>query len=488
MAWDTGCGKSHGAMATAAMLFADEQIDICVLIAERNKVREWFEDFETFTKLSVARYEGTPTKRRKLLTPERRPQVLIATYETARQDMVGRDAVDPRKLSPGVFTEALSGLRVLVVYDEMAKLGNRASLLHRAHHFAIKAWRLTGQCRVLGLTATPMERNPENYYNLGRILTPDTVGTVKSFHAQHVTDYDLFGNASKFRDLPGLAAKMAPVLLRKRKTDPDVRDQFPTMVERFTWVDLSKDHQRFYDSVEHHIQAQGDPMLEQVGFTVLRMIAGHPLALADSQGELALQIVADTGMDTLERLGSAKADHLIDYLTKVCIGQGAQAVVFSYYVSILRLLAQQVADAGIGVACYHGQMDPAERERAKAAFKAGAVPVLLASSAAEKGINLPEASYVINFDLPTKHSAYTQRLNRISRIGSAATETVVAQSFIVANTIEEAIAKLWLGRNYQQDVLLDGDAEDADDDDAFLSVADRRALLRAAQRSHKEQR
>ena len=56
-----------------------------------------------------------------------------------------------------------------------------------------------------------------NYFNLGRILTPETMGTVSQFTKDHVLDYDMFGNPNKFGNLPLLAHKMSPVILRKRK-------------------------------------------------------------------------------------------------------------------------------------------------------------------------------------------------------------------------------------------------------------------------------
>lgn len=469
-------------MAASAIMFDDNLIDVCVLIAERNKVREWADDFAEFTGLTVARYEGTKAKRLRLLLPENRPQVLIATYETARADMVVKDQADRRKMTPGEFTTALHGLRVFIVWDEMSKLGNRDSQLHKAHHLAVQYWRANGECRTMGLTATPMERNPENYYNLGRILTPGTVGSVRQFHAQHVTDYDMFGNASKFTNLPALAHKMAPVLLRKRKTDPDVRDQFPRMMERFTFVELGDDHQRFYDEVEESIEMSDDPIAQQVGFTVLRLLAGHPMSLVDSQGEMAKALVESVGIQRLTSMGSAKTESLIAYLDEVV--NESQAVVFTYYVSVLRLLERAIRDAGLTVATYHGQMPPADRESAKARFRAGEVQVLLASSAAEKGINLPEAGYVVNYDLPTKHTSYVQRLNRISRIGTVNSEVVTAQSFIARNTVEESIAGLWLGRNQQSDILLD---PDAGDDEEFVSADTRRALLRSSRSTPKEQ-
>jgi len=478
MAWDTGLGKTHGAMATASFLIEDGVIDYLLMVVERNKMKEWAEDFRAFTDLEVAIYDGTPKRRQKLLVEL--PQVLIATYETARQDMVKKDPADSRKLSPNVLTDAYLGKRIMVAYDEMAKLGNRKSLLHRAHSLAIKNWRESGECRVLGLTATPMERNPVNYYNLGRILTPDTIGTVSQFTKEHVLDYDMFGNPNKFFNLPSLAKKMEPVLLRKRKTDPDVIDQFPKMVERFSYIDMEPEQKRFYDEVKDYLIYQDDPLLDQVGFTVLRMIAGHPASLLSSEGELANQFVQSVGVEAIKGMGSAKIDALVDHLNEVVVGQGAQVVVFSYYVSIIELIAKTLKKEGISFSVNHGQMSSTAREQSKSEFRSGAVNVFLTSSAGERGINLPEATYVVNFDLPTKHTSYLQRLNRISRIGNVKSDIVVAHSYIVRDSIEEGIAKLWLGRNYQSDILLDGDHDDLEDE-SFISSSDRRALLRTAE-------
>lgn len=480
LAWDTGLGKTHGAMASAAFLFEQGLIDVVLLVAERNKIVEWEEDFSKFTCLSTLKYEGTPKRRLTLLN--KIPHVVIATYETSRQDLVVRNR-GSKSFSPGPLTEALMGKRVFVAYDEMAKLGNRTSLLHKAHRYAIEQWRNAGDCRVLGMTATPMERNPENFYNIGRILTADTVGTINDFYKEHVVDFDMFGNPSKFRNLPSLASKLSPVLLRKRKTDPDVLDQFPKMIEEFAWVEMSREHRALYESVEKEIQLAEDEMKEKVGFGLLRLIAGHPASILSSEGEMARSVVARVGEQHLLSLGSEKLDALLEYLDGVCLGQGEQAVVFSYYVSLVQLIYTALEQRNISSVMYHGQMSSSAKEQARLAFKSGAASVMICSSAAERGMNLPEASYVVNFDLPTKHTSYLQRLNRISRIGSISNEIVVAKSFIVANSVEEAIAGLWIGRNHQSDVLLDWDVED--DDEAFLSSADRRALLRQSRKQQK---
>lgn len=481
MVWDTGLGKSHAAMATSAFLVEDDEIDHLVMVVERNKMTEWRDDFKKFTDLDVCLYEGTPKKRLKILDDI--PHVMIMTYETGRQDMIVKSS--GKNFNDGPLTQALLGKRVMIAYDEMSKLGNRKSLLHRANSHFIDRIEQTGSARVLGLTATPMERNPENFYNLGRLLTPETVGTVRDFVRDHVLDYDLFGNPSKFKNLPVLAEKMGPVMLRKRKTDPDVVSQFPKMVERFSYVSMHNDQDEFYRSVEEHIRIQEDPILDQVGFTLLRMIAGHPASILDSEGELAQEFVRSFGRSKIESMSSSKTESLVNYLQEVALGQGAQVVVFSYFVSVIRLLEKAMADANISHSTNHGQLSASDRDRAKSDFRSGKTSVFLTSSAGERGINLPEATYVVNFDLPTKHTAYVQRLNRISRIGSVHSDTVVAQSFIVSNSIEEGIAKLWLGRNYQSDVLMDGDQDDSHDEN-FVSHTDRMALLRKAKQRDKE--
>lgn len=474
LAWDTGLGKSVAAMATAALLFEDGVVDHVLLVCEQNKVGEWLDDFGAFTSLSVGKYHGASRAKLRLAPP----QVIVTTYETARIDLAVRRQGDPRKLDHGpLLSETLVGKRVLVVYDEMSKLGNRSSLLYKSHVHALKSLQDSG-CRILGLTATPMERNPESYYNLGRILTPATMGTVKSFLNEHVVEFDAWGTPSRFKHLEVLADKMSPVMLRKRKTDRDVVDQFPKLSERFSYVTLTKDHQTLYETVHDHILSAEDEMAEKVGVGLLRQLAGHPASLFAGQGEMAMWTVAHYG-EQLRAIKPAKVDHLVAYLRQVVEAEGQQAVVFTYYVSILDLLAQTLRSEGFSVVTNHGRMSTGERDDARRDFRSGKAQIFLSSSAGEKGINLPEAGVVVNYDLPTKHSSYIQRINRISRIGQGA-EFIVAKSFIVRDTIEEGLAKLWLTRNRQHEVLLDGDVDDADDEE-WMSSADRRSLLRHAQ-------
>lgn len=486
--WDTGTGKTHLAMATAAMLFEDGLVDHVLIVAEKNKIEsdEWPGDFAKFTDLDAAVYHGAIAKRIKMR--EALPQVIISTYETIKNDCARKVEVEGRKtkkLEAGPLIQVLAGKRVMVVYDEMTKLGNRKSDNHKAHNLMVQTLRREGWCKVLGLTATPIERNPENYYNLGRIFMPDYIGTVANFEKSYIAAWDIFGNPSRFKNLTAeamtdpnvvpLADVMRPILMRKRKTDPDVIDQFPSTVEEFTYVNLGLRQQEFYDTVVETFE-DADEWTQRKLFVTLRQIAGHPLALLGSEAEVAKTIVDQVGIKGLAALGSAKTDRLVEYLDPLVNGQGAQVVVFAFFgPSMIPLLRDAIEDAGISVAINHGQMSDRDRTESKEAFRAGRRSVFLTSDAGARGINLPESSYAVEYELSLTHANRVQRLNRIHRIDSQH-PSVTFQSFIARGTVEEGIAQMVLRRNDWTDKLLDDD----DPGDEFVTAEMRRRLLAVA--------
>lgn len=482
--WDTGIGKSHLAMALSALLFEDDEIDRVLLICEQNKLDEWVADFGKFTKLEAGLYYGNVKKRAKMR--EALPQIIVSTYETAKNDVVKYVEVEGRKTKapvPGPLTEAIQGERVLVVYDEMTKLGNRKSQNHKAHDFLVQYLREQGEGRVLGLTATPIERGPDNMYNLGRIFMPGYM-TVAQFEKYYVAARDIFGNYSRFKNLSPedcergvtpFSAFFQPIMLRKRKSDPDVVDQFPKTVEEITYVDLGAKHLDFYETVRDLVP-EGDEMAERQMFLLLRQIAGHPMSLLHSEGELAKSIVDSVGAEGLASLGAAKLDRLVEYLKPIVHGQGAQAVVFTFFgPSMIPYIKQGLEEADIKVAINYGQMSKADRAENMAAFKAGKADIFLSSDAGARGINLPEATYAVEYEMSLTHANRTQRMNRIHRIDSEA-PSVTFQSFIARDTIEEGIANLVLRRNEWSDQILDDD----DPGDGFVSAEMRRELIKKA--------
>jgi ATP-dependent RNA helicase RhlE len=69
----------------------------------------------------------------------------------------------------------------------------------------------------------------------------------------------------------------------------------------------------------------------------------------------------------------------------------------------------------------HGNKSQGARERALNGFRSGSVRVLVATDIAARGIDVPEITHVINFDLPNVPESYVHRIGRTARAGRAGT-------------------------------------------------------------------
>jgi SNF2 family DNA or RNA helicase len=486
LVWDTGTGKSIGAMALACLALEEGGFERVVLVCEANKLvhEEWPATIEKFTEIDWALYHGTLKKREKIRA--NLPTLLLTSFDIIKRDA----AIFPAKKNsrsvptPGPLLDVLAGQKVLVIIDETTRIANRTSGNHKAMKLFIETLMAEAECKVLAMTATPMERDPSSLYDLGRILTPGTMPTVSEFEHDYVAQWDIFRKPMRYKNLtPANCAKgvepfnerFNDILLRKRKTDPDVVNFFPKRREMPpTFVRLGKAHQQFYDTV----QAIGEsvPEFEQRKYvTVLRQIAAHPMSLTLAEGEIARAIVDYVSPDGLAAMGSAKTDRMVEWLRTVVDEQGEQAVVFTYFAStVLPLLTAAAEGTGWSYSVNHGGLSLPARSAAQRAFRSGETQIFFTSDAGAKGINLPEAAYLLHYERPPLHSLLVQRADRIHRIDSTK-ESVWMDSLVARDTIEEGLYNLNLRRNDWSDKLL-GDDEAAEME--FISAADRRDLLR----------
>lgn len=82
----------------------------------------------------------------------------------------------------------------------------------------------------------------------------------------------------------------------------------------------------------------------------------------------------------------------------------------------------------------HGDRTQAERERALHAFRNGIANILVATAVAARGLDIPNVTNVINYDLPTDIDDYVHRIGRTGRAGNVG----VATSFFNSNSMNIA--------------------------------------------------
>jgi ATP-dependent RNA helicase DeaD len=94
-----------------------------------------------------------------------------------------------------------------------------------------------------------------------------------------------------------------------------------------------------------------------------------------------------------------------------------QAIVFVRTKVRCEQLYRRLRDQGMNVKALHGDMSQGARDGVMLSFKAGRVPILIATDVAARGLDISTVTHVINFDIPTSPDVYVHRIGRTGRVG-----------------------------------------------------------------------
>jgi superfamily II DNA/RNA helicase len=94
-----------------------------------------------------------------------------------------------------------------------------------------------------------------------------------------------------------------------------------------------------------------------------------------------------------------------------------QAVVFTATKRDADMIADRLNIAGFSAAALHGDMHQGARNRTLDGLRRGNVKVLVATDVAARGIDVPNITHVVNYDLPKFPEDYVHRIGRTGRAG-----------------------------------------------------------------------
>ena len=117
-----------------------------------------------------------------------------------------------------------------------------------------------------------------------------------------------------------------------------------------------------------------------------------------------------------------KHNTLVDLLHHVGSDPG---IVFCNKKERLEDLSRFLDKKNIAHTCFHGGMEQRDRERALIKLRNGSVSVLVASDLASRGIDIPEMSYIIHYEIPEAIQEYTHRNGRTARVNSKGTAYLI---------------------------------------------------------------
>ncbi len=107
-----------------------------------------------------------------------------------------------------------------------------------------------------------------------------------------------------------------------------------------------------------------------------------------------------------------------DALTNILdMQEPRSAIIFCRTRSEAGDLASSLQARGYSADAIHGDMSQAQRERVLGKFRANKVSLLVATDVAARGLDIPDVTHIINYDIPDDADAYVHRIGRTGRMG-----------------------------------------------------------------------
>jgi SNF2 family DNA or RNA helicase len=323
-------------------------------------------------------------------------------------------------------------------------------IIDEAHHLRnarTQLWRFASELQkqyILLLTATPVQNNLEELFNLVTLLEPGLLSTAKQFQHRFVDRRDKLTP----RNVEQLHALLAEVMVRNRRSTVGL--QLTRRWARTERLALSPPERQLYDAVtalvrQHLRPAGGKGGFSRMALITLQMALGsssqaaaatlHNMAEGESSPARERPLLAGLAEQAAGLGSSAKLDRLLHLLGEF----PDKMVIFTQFRATLDLLQRRLREAGHDVAVFHGGLTRLEKEAAINRFR-GPARLLLATEAGSEGRNLQFAHAVCNYDLPWNPMRIEQRIGRLSRIGQ--THDVYVFNLVAADTVEAAVLHL----------------------------------------------
>jgi SNF2 family DNA or RNA helicase len=326
----------------------------------------------------------------------------------------------------------LAGIFDLVIIDEAHHLRDRTS----------QSWKLVDALNkrfLLLLSATPVQNDLVELYNLMTLLKPGMFRTLREFRAAYMTPGKPRepANAERLRELMRGAmirntrAVVALKLPRRHAVTIKV-DGHPGEFEAY--ADLAAAARRLAAGTKagvhrlalHHMFSAAGSSPAAAAAALARFAARHP-------GDTEWRALAERWA-AIETGGKEQA--LLDLLHR---NPDEKKLVFVHSRETLGHLADLLSIAGLPFARFDGSLSGPQKDAAIADFR-DSVPVLLCTESGGEGRNIQFCNTLINFDVPWNPMAIEQRIGRIDRIGQ--NREVFVFNLVTRGTLEDQLLAL----------------------------------------------
>lgn len=403
---EMGLGKTIQAIAATEILNRCAGVEKVLVIAPTSLKYQWQQEIANFSGREAQVIAGLRVKRHQAYAEG-------SFYKITNYDVIHHDRGAIRKWAPD-----------LIILDEAQRIKNWQTRAARSVKELESEFALV-------LTGTPLENRIEELHSIVQFVDRFRLGPLFRFQHEH-RDTDESGVVVGYKNLDHVAATLKPVLIRRTKKD--VLNDLPKRSDKTFFVGMTPEQQ------EHHGENQ-----EIVATVVAKWRRTGFLSEADQlRLRIALQNMRMSCNSTY--LLDQKTDHgmkmdeALRFLTEALEEPDTKVVVFSQWIRTHELLIRRV-EGKWGYVFFNGSVPGTQRKELIRRFKEDAdCRLFLSTDAGGVGLNLQNASVVVNMDLPWNPAVLEQRIGRIHRLGQK--NSVRVANFVAENTIEHGMINL----------------------------------------------
>ena len=363
-----------------------------------------------------------------------------------------------RAINPRHRREILKHRWDLVIVDEAHKVKNQAGA---GYQFLQEVERNF----ILLLTATPLQNNLRELYNLITLLRPGQLGTWSQFRTQYVQR----GDPRRAKNPEALKELTTEVMIRTRRSSvaavlglPPRRPTNPSITltppEGHLYRDTARflrdlykegffqptDEEEIEDQVRRRRRTGKGIFILEVMRLLQRLTSSSPALAASlqslSQGELITPDYRVRAQQLAEQANAITGQAKLELLTQQLQASPDRLIVFSEHLPTIGLLERRVTELGRCAIPFTGSLTRADRAKRINQFRAEPTGVFLTTRAGSEGLNLQFCNAIVNYELPWNPMIVEQRIGRVHRIGQEREVQIV--NFAARDTIEMHILKL----------------------------------------------
>ncbi|MGZ0708841.1 DEAD/DEAH box helicase [Coraliomargarita sp. W4R53] len=402
-----------------------------LVVCPASLVENWQRETARFTpNLKALKHHGPKRVKEPVILEEY--DLIITSYGTLRQDAELLGTMD----------------WCVVIGDEAQHIKNRRS------QNAKTLTSLHAKGRFL-LTGTPVENSLDDLLSLFSFLMP---GYLQKPTGKVSQDDKAWHNKRQ-------AERAAAYILRRTKKE--VAPELPDKIEKTFFCELGAKQQRFYqDTLEKTRREIFN--LEMSGANAGRVQFAAFTELLRLRQACVDPRILDEEFPEKDSAKLAAFDEVLDE----CLDAGSRILVFSSFVTALKLLSEHLEKKGHKF-CY---LDGKTKNRLAICDQFNedeSIPVFLISlKAGGTGLNLTGADTVLHYDPWWNPAAEAQATDRAHRIGQ--TKVVTSIKLIAANTVEEKVLEL----QAQKAEILKELFEESEAANSKVSLDDIKSLLK----------